>query len=50
MGNEDTAVAGFKEAIKLLESLTVSSEEVSIEKRVRILHLNLVIAAKQLIN
>lgn len=33
MGNEDTAVSGFKEAIKLLESLTISSEEVGIEQR-----------------
>ncbi|XP_057782611.1 protein NCA1 [Salvia miltiorrhiza] len=33
LGDEDTAVAGFQEAIKLLESLTVSPEEVGLEKR-----------------
>lgn len=34
LGDEDTAIAGFKEGIKLLESLAVSSEEVDLEKRV----------------
>lgn len=33
LGNEDTAVAGFQEAIKLLESLTVSPGEVGLEQR-----------------
>ncbi|KAK4413048.1 protein NCA1 [Sesamum alatum] len=33
LGNEDTAIAGFQEAIKLLESLTVSAEEASLEQR-----------------
>ncbi|XP_042056993.1 protein NCA1-like [Salvia splendens] len=33
LGDEDTAIAGFKEGIKLLESLTVSSEEDDFEKR-----------------
>lgn len=37
LGDEATAIAGFKEGIKLLESLTVSSEEVDLEKRVWIL-------------
>lgn len=34
LGDEDTAIAGFQEAIKLLESLTVNSGEVGLEKRV----------------
>lgn len=38
MGNENAAVGGFQEGIKLLESLTLNSEEYGIEKRVRILH------------
>ncbi|KAL0359418.1 UNVERIFIED_CONTAM: protein NCA1 [Sesamum angustifolium] len=33
LGNEDTAIAGFQEAIKLLESLTVSAEEAGLEQR-----------------
>ncbi|KAL1550034.1 protein NCA1-like [Salvia divinorum] len=33
LGDEDMAIAGFKEGIKLLESLTVSSGEVDLEKR-----------------
>ncbi|KAG8371844.1 hypothetical protein BUALT_Bualt12G0005300 [Buddleja alternifolia] len=33
LGNEDTAVAGFQEAIKLLESLTISTEEAALEQR-----------------
>lgn len=34
LGNEETAVSGFQEAIKLLESLPVSSGEVGLEQRV----------------
>ncbi|XP_057979303.1 protein NCA1 isoform X2 [Malania oleifera] len=33
LGNEDVAVDGFQEAIKLLESLTLSSEEAGLEQR-----------------
>ncbi|KAL3632422.1 hypothetical protein CASFOL_025406 [Castilleja foliolosa] len=33
LGNEDTATSGFEEAIKLLESLTISAEEVGLEQR-----------------
>ena len=35
LGKEDVAVDGFEEAIKLLESLTLKSEEVGLEPRVR---------------
>lgn len=37
LGNENAAVDGFQEGIKLLESLTLSSEEVGLEQRVRLL-------------
>ncbi|CAK9169962.1 unnamed protein product [Ilex paraguariensis] len=37
LGNEDVAIDGFQEAIKLLESLTLKSEEVGLEQRVRLL-------------
>lgn len=37
VGNEDVAINGFEEAIKLLESLTLSSEEAGLEQRVRFL-------------
>ncbi|KAL3841193.1 hypothetical protein ACJIZ3_025784 [Penstemon smallii] len=33
LGNEDTAISGIQEAIKMLESLTISAEEVSLERR-----------------
>ncbi|KAI3474523.1 hypothetical protein Pfo_029438 [Paulownia fortunei] len=33
LGNEDTAIADFQEAIKLLESLRISAEEVGLEQR-----------------
>ncbi|KAK9283694.1 hypothetical protein L1049_011944 [Liquidambar formosana] len=33
LGNEDVAVDGFQEAIKLLESLTLNSEEAGLEQR-----------------
>ncbi|RVX06570.1 Protein NCA1 [Vitis vinifera] len=33
VGNEDVAINGFEEAIKLLESLTLSSEEAGLEQR-----------------
>ncbi|CAI9101016.1 OLC1v1038233C1 [Oldenlandia corymbosa var. corymbosa] len=33
LGDEDSAVDGFQEAIKLLESLTLSSEEVALEQK-----------------
>ena len=35
LGKEDVAVDGFEEAIKLLESLTLKSEEAGLEPRVR---------------
>ena len=35
VGNEDVAIGGFQEAIKLLESLTLNSEDSSLEQRVR---------------
>lgn len=37
LGNEGAAVGGFQEAINLLESLTLSSEEVGLEQRVRLI-------------
>lgn len=37
--NEDVAVGGFQEAIKLLESLTLKPEEAGLEPRVRFLQL-----------
>ncbi|PKI68782.1 hypothetical protein CRG98_010839 [Punica granatum] len=33
LGNEDTAIKGFQEGIKLLESLTLKSEETALEQR-----------------
>ena len=39
LGNEGVAINGFEEAIKLLESLTLSSEEAALERRVRFLSL-----------
>ncbi|KAM7500262.1 hypothetical protein LguiA_024676 [Lonicera macranthoides] len=33
IGNEDAAIAGFQEGIKLLESLTLGPEEVALEQR-----------------
>ncbi|KAK7836177.1 protein NCA1 [Quercus suber] len=33
VGNEDVAIGGFQEAIKLLESLTLNSEDSSLEQR-----------------
>ena len=38
IGNEDVAIAGFREGIKLLDSLTLKSEEVDLEQRVRFLN------------
>lgn len=35
LGNEDVAVSGFQEAIKLLESLILKPEEAGLEPRVR---------------
>ena len=35
IGKEDVAVDGFQEAIKLLESLTLKSEEAGLEPRVK---------------
>lgn len=35
IGNEDAAIDGFQEGIKLLESLTLGPEEVALEQRVR---------------
>ena len=35
IGNEDVAIDGFQEAIRLLDSLTLKSEEVGLEQRVR---------------
>lgn len=35
LGNEDAAVEGFREGIKLLESLTLKPEETALEQRVR---------------
>lgn len=35
LGNEDTAIEGFREGIKLLESLALKSEETALEQRVR---------------
>lgn len=37
LGNKDAAVEGFQEGIKLLESLTLKSEETALEQRVRYL-------------
>lgn len=37
LGNENAAVDGFQEGIRLLESLTLDSEEVDLEKRVRMI-------------
>ena len=37
IGNEDVAIEGFQEAIKLLDSLSLKSEEVGLEQRVRFL-------------
>lgn len=34
LGNEDTAVEGFQEGLKLLESLTLSSDEATLEQKV----------------
>lgn len=34
LANEDAAVSGFKEAIKMLESLTIDDQEVGLEQRV----------------
>jgi hypothetical protein len=38
VGNEAAAVSGFQEAIKLLESLTITPEEMGLEQRVVIDH------------
>ena len=35
LGNEDEAIGGFQEAIKSLESLTLSSEEIVQQQKVR---------------
>lgn len=35
LGNENVAVDGFQEAINMLGSLTLKSEEASLEQRVR---------------
>lgn len=34
LGNEDVAISGFQEAIKLLDSLTLKPEEAGLEPRV----------------
>lgn len=34
LGNEDKAIAGFQEAIELLESLTINAGDVGLEQRV----------------
>lgn len=34
LGNEDSATANFEEAVKLLESLRISGEEVGLDQRV----------------
>lgn len=36
--NEDAATDGFKEGVKLLESLKLDSEDSALEQRVRFLH------------
>ena len=36
LGNEDVAVDGFREAVKLLESLELKSEDTGLEQRVRV--------------
>lgn len=36
LGNEDMAVNGFEEGIKLLEALTLNSENPGLEQRVRL--------------
>lgn len=38
LGDEDTAVEGFQEGIKLLQSLKLKPEEVSLEQRVILIH------------
>lgn len=37
LGNEDAAICGFQEGIKLLDSLTISPGEVGLEQRVHII-------------
>lgn len=37
LGNEDLAIEGFQEGIKLLESLSLEQEEVSLERRLSVL-------------
>lgn len=39
LGDEDTAVEGFQEGIKLLQSLELKPEEVSLEQRVILIYL-----------
>jgi hypothetical protein len=36
LGNEEVAVDGFQEAVNLLESLKLKSEDTALEQRVRV--------------